>query len=136
MALLIDRHHFHAAASGWLEEVTKLEDAAFCRATQQSVLRLLTTASVFMPHERPLTNVQAWAAYRGLQADQRITFVEEPPGTEAHWERLTSRHTVSPKIWMDAYLAAFAIAGGYRLVTTDAGFRHYEGLDLVVLKER
>jgi predicted nucleic acid-binding protein len=34
---------------------------------------------------------------------------------------------------MDAYLAAFALAGGYRLVTTDRGFRQFNGLDVVVL---
>jgi hypothetical protein len=34
---------------------------------------------------------------------------------------------------MDAYLAAFALAGGYRLVTIDAGFTQFAGLDLVLL---
>jgi len=35
--------------------------------------------------------------------------------------------------WMDAYLAAFALAGGYRMVTTDAAFEQFGGLDLKVL---
>jgi predicted nucleic acid-binding protein len=30
--------------------------------------------------------------------------------------------------WTDAYLAAFATAGGYRLVSFDAGFARYPGL--------
>jgi predicted nucleic acid-binding protein len=34
---------------------------------------------------------------------------------------------------MVAYLAAFALAGGYRMVTTDAAFRQFSGLDLVIL---
>jgi predicted nucleic acid-binding protein len=34
---------------------------------------------------------------------------------------------------MDAYLAAFAFAGGYRMVTTDAAFKQFRGLDLELL---
>ena len=83
-----------------------------------------------------MTNAQAWAAYHELVADERVSFVEEPAGVEAEWERLASRRSASPKLWMDAYLAAFAIAGGYQFVTTDRGFGQHEGLDLVVLGER
>jgi predicted nucleic acid-binding protein len=36
---------------------------------------------------------------------------------------------------MDAYLAAFAIAGGHQLVTTDKGFAQYPGLSLHVLSK-
>jgi predicted nucleic acid-binding protein len=36
---------------------------------------------------------------------------------------------------MDAYLAAFAQTGGYQMVTTDAGFKQFGGLDLVLLGE-
>ncbi len=43
------------------------------------------------------------------------------------------RDTASPKIWMDAYLAAFALAGGYQMVTTDAAFKQFRGLDLLLL---
>jgi predicted nucleic acid-binding protein len=34
---------------------------------------------------------------------------------------------------MDAYLAAFALTGGYRMVTTDAAFKQFGGLDLRLL---
>ena len=43
------------------------------------------------------------------------------------------RDTASPKLWMDAYLAAFALTGGYRMVTTDTAFRQFQGLDVLVL---
>jgi predicted nucleic acid-binding protein len=43
------------------------------------------------------------------------------------------RHTGSRKLWMDAYLAAFALAGGYQMVTTDTAFRQFHGLDLMLL---
>jgi predicted nucleic acid-binding protein len=34
---------------------------------------------------------------------------------------------------MNAYLAAFALAGGYRMVTTDAAFKQFRGLGLELL---
>ena len=52
------------------------------------------------------------------------------------WKDLAARGTASPKLWMDAYLAAFALAGEYRLVTTDAAYRQFKGLDLLVLEQR
>lgn len=134
--LILSEHQFSGVARAWMAEVDQPGEAAFCRATQQSVLRLLTTAAVFIPYERPLTNAQAWAAYHALVADERVSFVQEPPDVEAHWARLTSRVTASPKLWMDAYLAAFSIAGGYQFVTTDLAFKQHEGLDLLVLTER
>ena len=35
--------------------------------------------------------------------------------------------------WMDAYLAAFAIAGGHQLITTDKGFKQFAELNPVIL---
>lgn len=69
--------------------------------------------------------------------DNRIFFRnEEPAGLERRWQELALRETASPKLWMDAYLAAFALAGGYRLVTTDRAFRQFTGLDLILLEQR
>ena len=59
--------------------------------------------------------------------------VAEPEGLEPHWKALAARDTTSPKVWMDAYLAAFAIAGGHQLVTIDRDFQQFPGLDCVVL---
>jgi predicted nucleic acid-binding protein len=82
----------------------------------------------------PLTNRQAWEAYEALLADDRIIFrAEEPVGLGPRWKDLALRDTASPKLWMDAYLAAFALAGGFRMVTTDAAFRQFAGLDLLLL---
>jgi predicted nucleic acid-binding protein len=81
-----------------------------------------------------LTNRQAWRAYEALVADDRIVFrVEEPAGLETRWKRYAMRNTASPKLWMDAYLAAYAVAGGYQMVTTDSAFKQFKGLDLELL---
>ena len=135
LALALSRHAHHAAVREWLETVRDPASVLFCRATQQTFLRLVTNASVLSPYGNPpLTNRQAWEAYQSILVDDRIVFrPEEPAGLEAHWRRFALRETASPKIWMDAYLAAFAFAGGYRMVTTDAAFRQFRGLDLELL---
>jgi predicted nucleic acid-binding protein len=96
----------------------------------------LTTSAVLAPYGiPPLSNKTAWSAFERFRADQRIGWVDEPPGLEASWKRLAGATKPSPKLWMDAYLAAFAMAGGYQLVTTDKAFKQFKEPDLVVLSK-
>jgi len=136
LALALSGHHHHRPARAWLRTVQTPATVCFCRATQQAFLRLLTNASVLRPYGNPpLTNRQAWRAYGDLLTDDRIVFhADEPAGLEARWQRLALRDTASPKLWMDAYLAAFATAGGYELVTTDGAFRQFAGLSLTLIE--
>lgn len=111
------------------------DGARFCRATPQAFLRLLTTAAVLRPYGNPpLSNREAWRVYRDLVSDDRIALqADEPVGLERVWVEFGRRATASPKLWMDAYLAAFAHTAGFRLVTTDGAVRQFRGLDLIVL---
>ena len=135
LALTLSQHVHHASVRAWFEAVDEPASVCFCRATQQTFLRLLTNASVLSPYGNPpLTNRQAWGAYEALLADDRIILrADEPAGLEIRWERFAVRDSVSPKFWMDAYLAAFARSAGCRMVTTDAGFKQFPGLDLELL---
>jgi predicted nucleic acid-binding protein len=45
LALALSKHQFHATAGAWLAEQAP-QEVLFCRATQQSFLRLLTTRAV------------------------------------------------------------------------------------------
>jgi len=97
-------------------------------------VRLLTSSAVLGAYgNKPLLNSEAWAAYEAFMADDRIGFHAEPAGLQPVWKKLAARRTASPKLWMDAYLAAFASTGGYRLVTTDGAFKQFADLDLLVL---
>ena len=60
---------------------------------------------------------------------------DEPPGVFAQWRSLAGLNTASPKVWMDAYLAAFAMSAGLLLVTLDRDFNNFvpHGLDLDLL---
>jgi predicted nucleic acid-binding protein len=81
------------------------------------------------------TNADAMAALEQWLVLRQVAFVEEPPGVMAHWARLAAVDQVAPKRWMDAYLAAVAIAGGWRLISFDRDFRSFQpqGLDLWLL---
>lgn len=134
IAIAVEQHFNHGPASDWFSALDEPDTAAFCRATQNSFLRLLTQRIAV--NFSPLTNAQAWMVYEKTCEDSAVVFVEEPKGIQSIWRKLATRETASPKVWMDAYLAAFAIAGGMRLVSLDQDFKNYQaaGLDLWLIK--
>jgi len=134
LALALSKHAFHSDARDWFANVKSSEVVCFCRSTQQSFLRLLTTHEVLSPYGiAALTNEAAWSTYEAFLADKRIAWLDEPSGLDPLWKNLAERTTASPKLWVDAYLAAFAIAGGYQFVTMDKGFKQFSQLDLLIL---
>jgi toxin-antitoxin system PIN domain toxin len=106
LALALSKHVHHAGVSDWLETIAEPASVLFCRATQQTFLRLLTNTAVLAPYGNPpLTNQQAWTANEALLADDRIVFrADEPAGLDLRWKEFALRDTASPKLWMDAYL--------------------------------
>ena len=135
LALALSAHAHHTIASEWFDTVDQADSIVFCRASQQTLLRLLTNPAVLAPYgNRPLTNREAWAVYEAFQEDDRIgSLAQEPAGIEPLWRELAVRDSASPKLWMDAYLAAFAVASGSLLVTTDSGFAQFDGLRPLIL---
>lgn len=135
LALALSGHAQHFVARQWFDSVEGRGEVLFCRSTQQSFLRLLTNTAVLAPYgNKPLTNAAAWSAYESFLADERIEFAaKEPLGIDGHWKQLAAKRTASPKLWMDAYLAAFALAGQLTLVTNDRAFKQFRGLSLTLL---
>lgn len=136
VALAFGSHPHHAEARREFAAADSARPAAFCRATQQGFLRLVTTPSAQKIYgSGPIANDQAWVKWEALIALPQLVWLEEPAGLESLWRKLACRATASPKVWMDAYLAAFAIAGGFRLATLDRDFKNFEarGLDLHLL---
>ena len=134
LALSLSGHSDHSAAKSWLDGESTPESIVFCRSTQQSYLRLLTAAGVLAVYGiAPLTSGEAWDAYQAFIADERVFFQHELPGVDVIWKKLAARKTTSPKLWMDAYLAAFAISAGAQLVTTDKAFKQFPGLNVKVI---
>jgi len=122
VALTYDGHGHHTAAKAWFEELDMEARVCFCRFTQLSLLRLLTTEAV-MGTDEVMTQNQAWAAYDRWLTDSRVMFLEESPSLEAAFRSLSDQRHPSPKTWSDSYLAAFATASDLQLVTFDRGFQ-------------
>ena len=62
-----------------------------------------------------------------------VVLLSEPRDFEACLERLTSSPSFVHSLCTDAYLAAFAIAAQCRLVSFDADFQTFDGLNFLHL---
>jgi len=120
LALVWGRHSHADLARSWFEQAAD-EQFFFCRFTQLALLRLLTTEAVL--GRDVLTMTSAWDVYDQCCADERIAFLTEPEALDAGLRSFSSGRRASPKLWADAYLAAFANTAGLKLVTFDRAFR-------------
>jgi toxin-antitoxin system PIN domain toxin len=116
LALLWDRHAHASRAREWFGSCGD-EQFLFCRFTQITVLRLLTTEKIMGRDVKSM--VGAWEVWDQLWSDDRIAILPEPDGLEPHLRVHSRLGSASPKVWADAYLVAFASAAGLKLVTFD-----------------
>ena len=66
---------------------------------------------------------EAWDLWDKVCADDRVEFLPEPEAIEREFRHLSALRSPSPKVWIDAYLLAFASVAGLKLVTFDRGLR-------------
>lgn len=131
IALAFGNHPHHRQAKAAFELADNLAPAVFCRATQQSFLRQLSSPTLQAAYlSNPISNAAAWEKWEELIDLPQVVFAAEPDDLTDWWRQFAARDTASPKVWMDAYLAAFAIAGSLELVTLDRDFQTYEARGL------
>jgi len=130
LALLLAGHVHHADARRWLAAHPG-ETLVFCRFTQMALLRHLTNAAIMGPNV--MTQARAWQEYERLIEREEIVFLPEPNGIEIRWRDCTKSRQPAHQTWTEAYLAAFALGHGLRLVTFDRGMEKYEGTDVLLL---
>ena len=131
LALAVEAHtHHERARTYWEQEAAPV--AAFCRVTQMAFLRLLTNPAVM--GAQVLTPPAAWAKMLDFIHLPEVELVAEPLGIDDMWERYSTAGRLSPNLWTDAYLAAFAVRAGLRLVSFDKGFSRFEGLTPLTLE--
>ena len=132
VALFHARHAKTAKAVAWLEGQEEARAIAVCRVVQMGVLRVLTNPAWL--GDEVLTAEAVWRAWDSLLADERFVQVEEPARLEPEWRLLTAPFPAGRCAETDTYLAAFARAGGYRVLTFDRGFGRLDGVDALVLE--
>jgi uncharacterized protein len=129
LALAFDFHVHHAPANAWFLGISS--QTCFCRYTQQGFLRLATNPSVFKNDVVSLKH--AWQMYDTIVTDPRVAFADEPQDVERYWRQFTQRRSISPKLWGDAYLAAFARASDLQIVTFDKALSQFRDVDCAIL---
>jgi toxin-antitoxin system PIN domain toxin len=129
LALIWSRHVHSERAQLWFEQAGE-EQFFFCRFTQVTVLRLLTTDQVMGKDARTIS--EAWSLWDRIWADTRIVFLPEPDDIEREFRSRSRLSSRSPKMWADAYLLAFAAVAGLKLVTFDRALKSH-GVDVLIL---
>lgn len=131
LALSLPDHPHHPRAQRyWFDESG--DQMVFCRITALAYVRLSTQPKVM--DGEPLTVASAWQAYRAYRELPEVTLADEPHGCESQLEVWATQSLFGARLWTDAYLAAFAMVGAFRLVTFDHDFTRFSGLDLLHLK--
>ena len=127
-ALAVADHPHHRLALAWWNQESSL--AGFSRLTQLGLLRLLTMAPAM--GGQPLTNQEAWRVYDSFLSDSRVRVFPELQALEDLFRSSSSVPQASPKLWVDAYLAAHAAANHAVLVSFDKSFSRYPVESLIL----
>jgi toxin-antitoxin system PIN domain toxin len=130
IALLHARHALSERAVAWLGRQEQAGSILLCRVAQMGVLRILTNPAWLKGEV--LSAAAVWEAWDLLLTDDRFTNIQEPAGIESEWRLVTQDFAAGRQAGTDAYLAAFARAGGYSLLTFDRGFHQFEGLEVEI----
>lgn len=130
LACVHEQHTHHASAMAWLDKQTD-RSLVLCRVAQLALLRLLTNITVM--GASVCTHDMAWQIWDTTVYDGRFVFMPEPKNLESILRLYTRAGVPSPKLWQDAYLAAFSRAASLRLVTFDRGFQRFSDLELELL---
>jgi uncharacterized protein len=118
LALLWGRHVHSEKARLWFEQASE-EKFFFCRFTQLTVLRLLTTEQIMGKDTKTMS-------------DSHVALLPEPVEIEKQFRAYSRMSSRSPKVWADAYLLAFASVAGLKLVTFDRALKSH-GTGVLVL---
>jgi uncharacterized protein len=131
LALTDPNHSQHSAARRYWDEI-RADSLAFCRITMLGLLRLATSTTVMQG--RPFAQGQIWGIYQTYLTMPIVLFLPEPAELDSTFSSLTEGPDFPHRLWTDAYLAAFAITSGCRLVSFDADFSRFPQLNFLHLR--
>ena len=119
IALASDLHIHHLSATEWFSSLES-RSVAFCRVTQMGFLRLVSNPKVMGADS--VNQREAWKLYESMSRDERVFFASEPAEVAKIWKHVSLSLLSETNLWTDAYLAAFAQAHSWTLITFDKRF--------------
>jgi len=127
LALAVQEHPHHAAARDYWQHAGA-PHLWFNRVTMLALVRLLCQPKVM--GDAALELAEAFDVYRRFAALPEVGLLHEPDACESELRRLAAppKPTLPARLWTDAYLAAFAVSAGLRLVTFDRDFERFADL--------
>jgi len=126
---LPDHVYHHRAQSYWSDE--SLENIAFCSLTLTGFLRVSTHYPT--PFGPPFTASESWEAFHLFIDLPEVIFLDQPNYFLRDLARFTNRQEFPKTMWPDACLAAWAVGHEARLVSFDADFHQFPGLNFLHL---
>lgn len=124
LALVVEGHSHHELARRyWRTEGASVHAIHFCRVTMLGFLRLLTQPKLM--GSAACSAPEAAERYLSLLSLPEIEMTPEPADCEDILLGYVRQPWFVPRLWTDAYLAAFAVSGGLRLVTFDTDFARF-----------
>jgi len=130
IALAAEQHVHHLAM---VPEYRGGESCVLPRYTNGLSAALDEQACDAREHHESKTSMEI---YRVLRADRRIGYLAEPVEFPELWHSYFANfasRVISPNVWTDAYLCAFAHVARLTLVTFDAKIAKREGVSCLVL---
>jgi len=130
VALSIPSHPSHFIARNyWRNEASA--KLVFNRVTALGLVRVCSQSRTFP--NGALEPGEAWERYENLIQSDSVTLEPDPDDLEAFLGKWLKAGIVTSRTVTDAYLAAFAITAGHRLVSFDKDFLRFDDLDLLLL---
>ena len=135
LSLVLSTHPNHSISRDFFLLYQESSQFIICRSVQISFLRLLTQK--LDPNYKPLSNKEALIELDKIMKIPNFIFLQETENDLNNWTQFAVHKFPSPHLWMDAYLAAFAIAGGLKFVSLDKDFIRLQsrGLKLELLSK-
>ncbi|MCW1924302.1 PIN domain-containing protein [Luteolibacter arcticus] len=131
VALTDTTHVHHRRAVGYWNS-DRSSRLAFCSFTRAGMLRVMTNPKAMAG--KPFDMPDAWRLYRDFADLPDIDFLADGPHTEVTMSRWCLGAGFPHRLWTDAWIAAIALENGYRVVSFDADFAKFPGLDFLHLQ--
>jgi toxin-antitoxin system PIN domain toxin len=131
LALTDPDHAHHARAEHyWTKE--KAPRVALFRVTLLGMLRLLSNPKSM--NGNPFTAERAWEIGQTYLSLPEVALYPDSPVADKHLAQWSKAKFFSPGLWTDAWIAALALEHSCRVVSFDADFAKFPGLDFLHLE--